>query len=83
MVGGILVGITKWENRVRLTVRGTGSEKRDLCCVETDHDPGFQLGDSIWWHSRTIRWSRKEAFEDVPLKKVGYSYGGGVDLETA
>jgi hypothetical protein len=63
MVGGIVIGITRREDRTMLHVRESG-RAADTCCIDVEErrlDDGrpveIGLGDLIWWQSWEAMWT--------------------------
>lgn len=75
MVGGVIIGLTKHEDRIHVHVadcphypkhgRGDECPRPDTCCVYTDgrkHDgteASMQIGDSLWWQGGICYWTPK------------------------
>ena len=80
MVGGYVLATIERDDRTTLVVRGVGSEANDVTHVDVESGADVETDDSVWWQSGEVfvtRGSRFEkVFEDRPVKKVGYSYGG-------
>ena len=77
MVGGIVIGITRYSTHQRIMVRGEGCEQNDTLCVNGALCGDVLLGDSIWWQCGNLYWGRKGQFRDFVIPKIGYSHSSG------
>lgn len=88
MVGGKVIGTVRGDADTLLNVednRASGGGKHyDVCavrCVELE-DEKVAVGDSVGWQAGNVYWTptrfrrtlEAERWQDVPLKKVGYSH---------
>lgn len=74
MIGGFVVGIVDRKDLeyVKLIVRDKDNP-REASLVRVERGHAFMLGDQVSRQAGWLLWSRKGEFEDVKVRKVGYS----------
>ena len=77
MVGGIVHEVYHRDDNIELAVQGVGSEHNDRIHIKIAWtELPIKRGDSIWWQYRKAYWTPKDrSRQDVPIDRVGYSYG--------
>lgn len=86
MVGGIVVGITYFTDRVRLLVQGTGSDRnREVVrqVYPTRRAMAVRIDDHVWWQCGVVYWTPSGWFDvethgatiDTPLVMIRQNYG--------
>lgn len=79
MIGGTIIDNTlMMQSETNRPVRRLWcySEGEGECAVYADPDEaeGVRVGDSIWWQSGKIMWTRRPYFHDRTINKIGYSF---------
>ncbi len=78
MVGGIVTGVSRFKDRVRLTVNGTDHDSHQETVKEiypTEPTKGIRPGDEVWWQSGLLLWSGRELKDDVKLVLIRQNDG--------
>ena len=79
MVGGKVIenALVRQPETRRLVRRIWCIDRHDECAVYADPAEAEPIrpGDSVWWQSGQIFWTPRDGSrEDVPMKKIGFSF---------
>ena len=77
MVGGIVHAVYHRDDYIEIAVQGIGPERNDRTHIKVVwNDLRIKRGDSIWWQHRKAYWTPADrSRQDVPIERIGYSYG--------
>ena len=79
MVGGVVIFVYEWQDRIEVHATGTGCETGDICGVYISKDGPIPIvGDGIWWQMDVAFVERNGV--ERQTKKIGYSFDPSFDV---
>ncbi len=73
--GGVVVNICPLSDGTqRLEVIDRSYPNDPYTCVEVSSEYDIQFGDTVWWQSGKVMWSRENEFTDRQIPKLSFTY---------